>query len=254
MKSRLVILLLLISFTASAQVHFIAHRGASFDAPENTVASAELAWEKGADAVEIDIYLSKDNRVIVTHDENTIRTTGESHIISETNSDVLRHLDNGSWKDSKYAGEKLPFVEEIIETVPNEKTLVVEVKCGSEVLPALKDAIDQSGKISQIVFIGFGWQTILDTKQMFPDNACYWLASTKNELKAKIDLPEMANLDGINLYSTSVDAEIMEMAKSKGLDVLVWTVDDPEEAKRVANLGVSGITTNRPQWLKEQMN
>jgi len=65
---------------------------------ENTVASANLAWEKGADGVEVDIYLTKDNKVICIHDSNTKRTTGQDHKVAETESKKLRKLDAGSFK------------------------------------------------------------------------------------------------------------------------------------------------------------
>jgi len=82
--------ILFIFYMLPAQVQIIAHRGASYLAPENTVASATLAWELGADAVEVDIYLSSDNKVLCLHDENTRRTTGEDYSIKETSSQILR--------------------------------------------------------------------------------------------------------------------------------------------------------------------
>jgi glycerophosphoryl diester phosphodiesterase len=112
-----------------AQNTFIAHRGASYLAPENTMASAKLAWEMGADAVEIDIHLSKDNRIMVIHDSDTKRTCSEKKnlIIEKTPSILLRDLDAGSWKGAEFKGEKIPYLTEIIETVPEGKTLVVEI-------------------------------------------------------------------------------------------------------------------------------
>ncbi|NCB09561.1 MAG: glycerophosphodiester phosphodiesterase, partial [Bacteroidia bacterium] len=74
MKLQFTLIFILFVLTSFSQNTIIAHRGASFDAPENTVASAKLGWEQGADAVEIDIYLSKDNRVMVIHDKDTKRT------------------------------------------------------------------------------------------------------------------------------------------------------------------------------------
>ncbi|MDA3818126.1 MAG: glycerophosphodiester phosphodiesterase family protein, partial [Prolixibacteraceae bacterium] len=140
--SILVLVTLIISGTgnmAKAQNTFIAHRGASYLAPENTLASAKLAWELGVDAVEVDVYLSADNRVMVIHDKTTKRTSGDgtNYKVAKTNSDVLRTIDVGSYKSEKYSGEKIPFIEEIIETVPDKKTLVIEIKYGAEVLPVL---------------------------------------------------------------------------------------------------------------------
>ncbi len=231
---------------------FIAHRGASYLAPENTVASAKLAWELGADAVELDIHLSADHCIMVHHDATTKRQTGTNLKIKESTSEELRKLDAGSFKDAKYAGEKIPFLEEIIETVPVGKNLVIEIKCEQEVLPFLKKTIDASNKIKQMVFIAFDWETIVATKALFPDNKCYWLSSAKAAIESRIEQAASANI-GLDLGYAAIDETLMKRAKELKLDVLCWTVDKPEVAQEMVKLGVSGITTNRPAWLKEQM-
>lgn len=255
MKTQTTILFLFLSMGLMGQQTFIAHRGASFLAPENTVASAELAWELGADAVEIDVYLTKDNRVMAMHDKNTKRTSGgkKSFVMSETPSLVLRELEVGSWKDSKFRGEKIPFISEIIETVPDGKKLVVEIKSGSEILPHLKEEIESSGKSEQMIYICFGWETILEAKKTFPENSCYWLSSSRQGLKKKMQEAAEAGLEGVNLSYRIIDEEVMEWAGQLNLEVLTWTVDDPEVAQKLTGMGVSAITTNRPAWLKEEM-
>jgi glycerophosphoryl diester phosphodiesterase len=249
------ILLALFTLRLTAQQTFIAHRGASYLAPENTVAAANLAWELGSDAVEVDVFLSLDNRVMVIHDKDTKRTAAgkKNMVIKDSPSLVLRELDVGSWKDSKYKGEKIPFISEIIATVPDGKLLVIEIKVGSEILPHLKREIEKSGKLDQMVFISFGWETILDTKKEFPNNKCYWLSSSKQGLKTKIDEAAKAGLEGINLHYNIVDEEVMRMAAARNLEVLVWTVNDPVIAKKMTDMGVKAITTDRPRWLKEEM-
>jgi glycerophosphoryl diester phosphodiesterase len=240
--------------TAKSQVAIIAHRGASFLAPENTVASAKLGWELGADAVEIDIHLSKDNRVMVHHDKTTKRQTGTNLNIKESSSDELRMLDAGSFKGEQYEGEKIPFLEEIVPIIPKGKMLVIEIKCDSEVIPVMKEIIEASGKKDQIMFISFGWQTIIDTKKAFPGNKCYWLSSVAPDVKLKIKDAAKKGLDGLDLRNTIIDEKVMKQANKLGLEMLCWTVDDPQEARRMIALGVQGITTNRPGWLREQLN
>ena len=255
MKLQITILLLFFAMSAFTQNMFIAHRGASYLAPENTVAAAKLAWELGADAVECDIYLTADNHVMVIHDKDTKRTcSGKKNLpISDSPSLLLRDLDAGSWKDEKYKGEKIPFLSEIIKTVPKGKILVVEIKCDSNVLPHLKRVVNESGKADQMVFIAFDWNTIVKTKKIFPDNKCYWLSSSKSAVKRKIPEAVSEGLDGVNLNHGIIDDEIFGLAKGHNLEVLAWTVDDPVEAKRLNELGVMKITTNRPKWLKEQL-
>ena len=255
MKLIITSLFTLMALSMIAQTRFIAHRGASYLAPENTVASAKLAWELGADAVEVDVHLAKDNRVMVIHDSDTKRTcSGKKNLKIEDNpSMLLRDLDAGSWKGEEFKGEKIPFLSEIIETVPADKTLVVEIKCGEEVLRPISLLLEKSGKADQITFICFDWKVILEAKNQFPENKCFWLSSTKTGLAKKMKEAEENRLDGVNLRYSVIDEEVMKLAKEHNMDVLTWTVDDPKEAKRLAELGVSGITTNRPKWLKEEM-
>lgn len=238
---------------ANSQVKIIAHRGASYLAPENTVASAELAWEKGADAVEVDIYLTKDNKVIGIHDANTRRTTGQDYKVSETDSGVLRTLDAGSFKDPEYKGEKLPFLKEIIKTVPKGKELVVEIKCKSEILPFLEKEVKRYQKKIVFTFICFDFKTISDTKKVFPSNSCYWLCSNAELLENTFSQVAPAGLEGVSLSWNIINENVIRKAADLNLEVYSWTVDDPAEAKRLITLGVKGITTNRPGWLREQI-
>ncbi len=255
MKIIYTLTLLLLGMNLFAQNTFIAHRGASYLAPENTVASAKLAWKLGADAVEVDVHLSKDNRVMVIHDKDTKRTcSGKKNLeIAKTPSILLRDLDAGIWKGEEFKGEKIPYISEIIEIIPPGKSLVIEIKCGKEAIPALLRSIEKSDKKEQIIFICFDWKIILAAHKAFPENKCYWLSSLKPGLKKKISQAHKEGLTGINLKHSIVNEEIVAFAKENELEVLSWTVDDATEAKRIAAIGVSGITTNRPQWLKEEM-
>jgi len=248
-----VILAVTMNITIHAQVKIIAHRGASFVAPENTVTSAKLAWQSGADAVECDIYLSKDNKIICSHDANTKRTSGQSFIISETNSGKLRKLDVGSFKDEKYKGEKLPFLDDIIQTVPAGKELVIEIKCGSEVLPFLEKIIRKYEKDIIFTFIAFDLQTITDTKKIFPEKCCYLLCGSEDSLNTNINKAAEAGLNGISLTYSIINGKVMQIANELNLEVYAWTVDNPDEAKRLISLGIKGITTNRPGWLNEKL-
>lgn len=237
-----------------AQVEIIAHRGASYLAPENTVAASRLAWELGSDAVECDIYLSKDNKIMCIHDANTLRTTGRDYTVKDTGSDILRTLDAGAFKGKEFTGEKIPFLEEIIQVVPEGKELVVELKCGPEVLPYLKKVIKKYGKNKSFVFIAFNLNTITETKKVFPRNPCYWLCSNKDLLEQNFPEAKKSGLEGVSLMYRIIDKDIMNIASDMELEVYTWTVNDPEEANRLISLGVKGITSDRPGWLREQID
>lgn len=246
----------------SAKTQFIAHRGASYLAPENTVASAELGWAKQADAVEVDVYLSSDGQVVVIHDKTTKRTSGEELEVAKSTAEQLRRLDVGSFKNESYAGEKIPLLSEVIATVPAKRRLFVEIKCGPEVLPALEQAIDASGKRKQIVIIGFGFDTVVASKQRMPDLPTYWLAGTKKDKETEAWLPHSTtlvdqlagtDLDGLNVHWAGVTEEFAQAVRKAKLGLYVWTVNDPVEAARLVKLGVDGITTDRPGWLRKEL-
>src|SRR3954468_15593010 len=116
----------------------IAHRGASRDAPENTLAAVRLAWAQHADAVEIDVHLTRDGRLAVIHDPDTQRTTGVPRIVAQSTFAELSELDAGAWKNARFAGEKIPALEDVLAVVPDGKRLFVEIKGGPEVVPELR--------------------------------------------------------------------------------------------------------------------
>ena len=258
-------LVVLISFSASwlDAVEIIAHRGASRDAPENTVASFMLGWQQQADAGELDIYLTKDRQIVVIHDADTKRTTDTSGAVATRTLAELRTLDAGSWKGPQWKGEKLPTLGEALQTVPQGKRMFIEIKCGPAVLPVLEGVLQACGKKpEQLVLIGFNYATMAKAKQTFPDMAVYWLVSYEKD-KRTGELPDLdalvrkaktARFDGLDLdYKFSIDSAFVAKLKESGLPLYVWTVDDAAVAARLVAAGVQGITTNRPGWLREQL-
>jgi glycerophosphoryl diester phosphodiesterase len=244
------------------EVEIIAHRGASYLAPENTVAAAQLAWAKGADAVEVDVHLSQDGRVMVIHDGTTEHTAGEDLAVAATPSSRLRRLDVGSFKDAGFAGERIPFLSEIIATVPPGRKLFVEIKCGPEILSPLENVIEASGKRARIVIIGFDLETVKAAKRLMPDVPTYWLvAANKDERTDEwiphdprlVDEVTSSGLDGLNVHWAGVTKAFAERVRAAGIGLYVWTANDPVEAKRLARLGVKGITTDRPGWLRTRL-
>jgi len=256
------LLLLVIAGCSTTQVEYIAHRGASGLAPENTVSSALLAWQLGADAVEIDVYLSADNRVVVIHDADTKRVSGVDLKVDQTDARTLRTLDVGAWKDEKYTGEKVPFLEEIVETLPEGKRLFIEIKCGKEIIPHLEKIVNSSGKRRQITIISFHFDVLTNSKKQIPDIPAYWLIGTQRDDQTKEFLPhdpewitkaKENNIDGLNVHYAGVDEAFMKAIRAAKQDLYVWTINDPVQAKRLIDLGIKGITTDRPSWLRLQL-
>ena len=241
-------------------VEIIAHRGASYDAPENTMASVALGWQRHAN-VEVDTYLSKDNRMVVIHDASTKRTAGVELKVKDATADQLRALDVGSFKAEKFAGEHIPLLAEVVNSIPPGQMLYIEIKCGREILPQLHQLLVDSGKRSQVVIIGFDLETVAESKKLI-DVPTYWLKGTEKDKKTEQWIPHDPQLvqtakdnglDGLDVHFAGVTEDLVRAAKAAGQKLYVWTVDDPEEAKRLVGLGVDGITTNRPDWLRDRL-
>jgi glycerophosphoryl diester phosphodiesterase len=245
-------------------VEFVAHRGESADAPENTMAAFRLAWERGDPAIELDVHLTSDGKLVVSHDADTERTTGVHRVIHESTLAELRALDAGRWKGERWAGERMPTLEEALATIPEGARCFIEIKVGPEAVPAVARAVRASGKRpEQLAIIGFDLDAVAEAKRQLPDIPAYYLASfrqdsTTGEWTPGIDelirQAKAAGLDGLDLsYRGPLDAGSARRIREAGLELYVWTVDDPEVARRMIELGVDGITTNRADWLEREV-
>ena len=238
-------------------VEIVGHRGASWDAPENTVSAMKLAWEQGADAAEFDVYLTQDGKIVACHDKDTKRTAGIVKVIAQTTLADLRTLDVGTWKNAKFAGERIPTLEEMLATVPAGKKVYIEVKCGPEIVPELNRVLQTTQlKPAQTPVICFNSAVVAAVKTLRPDVPAYWLVSLKDETKAAdlIAKAKEIHADGLDLSANDkLTQEFATQIRGAGLRLDVWTVNDPAVARRMIQIGVQGITTDRPAWLREQL-
>jgi glycerophosphoryl diester phosphodiesterase len=244
-------------------VEIIAHRGASFDAPENTLAAFKLGLKQKADANECDVYLTKDGKIVVIHDGDTARTVGVTNKISAHTLKQLRKLEVGQWGQWKGKGfsERIPLLSEVLRLTPKGKRLFIEIKCGPEILPELERVLHRAGKQpAQTAIIGFGYETVRQAKARFPKLEVSWLVSSDKEKKFPaieelIQKAKAAGLDGLDLnHGFPIDKAFVQKVHAAGLKLYTWTVDDPEVARKEADAGVDGITTNRPEWLRAQLH
>ena len=243
----------------------VAHRGASHDAPENTLAAFLEAWRQGADAIEGDFRLTKDGRIVCMHDETTGRTAGADLVAAKSTLAQLRQLDVGSWKGGRWAGERIPTIEEVLATVPEGKKVFFEIKSGLEILPPLKEAIGRSKvKPEQCVIIAFDTGVIAEAKRRLPGTKTLWLTFYGRDpqtgqwspsLQQVLATLQEANADGLDTSAQPcVDRSFVEALRAKNLEIHVWTVDDLATASRFQGLGARSLTTNRPGWLREQLH
>jgi len=247
----------------SSGVEIVGHRGASYDAPENSLSSMKLAWEQRADAIEFDLWLTSDGKIAVFHDATTKRYDGQNRKVSDLTLSELQQLDIGKIKGDPYVGEKMPSLEESLATIPEKRRAVIELKCGPEILPEFVRVIRASKKpASQLCVISFNYETVKESRKLLPELEHYLLAGYKKdaatgkmpEIEPLIEQAREAQLTGLDLQFTwPFTPEFVSKIRGAGLKLIAWTVDDPEVAGKLATLGVDGITTNRPAWLREQL-
>jgi glycerophosphoryl diester phosphodiesterase len=240
----------------------IGHRGSSYVAPENTLASFQLGWEETT-ICELDIQPTLDGRLLVIHDASAKRTTGTDFAIAEHSLSELQQLDAGSWKGLQWRGEKLPSLEEAITAMPADKRLLIEIKAGPEVIPELSRVIHASGKEKQLLLQSFFYPACVEARKAFPNIPVYLLIASQQDLLTRAWWPTMdeailkaktAGLDGINVSDTAlVHAAAVQKIHSAGLKVHVWTIDKLNDAKKLLDLEVDGLITNRPGWMKAQL-
>lgn len=239
----------------------IAHRGASYDAPENTLAAVQLAWEQDADGVEVDIQLSRDGHVVVFHDEDTTRFDANGRNVRDLTLDELRRLDVGSHKGERWQGERIPLLSDVLSHIPPGKVILIEIKCGPEIIPALQRDISNCSLAAEyVIFIGFHRETMQAVKthlsgypalrlyEFYRDPIKGW--SPKAE--AMIAEVREDGLDGLDVsHGPAIDSHFVRKVHESELPLFVWTVNDRQEANTLQNLGVAGITTDLPLWLRQ---
>ncbi|MBL8898278.1 MAG: peptidylprolyl isomerase [Planctomycetes bacterium] len=236
----------------------IAHRGASVQAPENTRAANELAWQLGAHGLETDVRLTADQRIVCLHDESLKRTTGLDRPVHALTYEELRALDAGSWKGPAFAGEPIPLLEEVLAATPRGKTFFLEVKAGGEIVPHLKKVLDASDRRDQVSLIGFDFEVLRQLRAALPDVPILWLVGAPRDARTKSPGPidpqcvrraAEAGFQGLNVDHRGVTAPLVAAAEAAGQELFVWTVNDPAEAQRLLSLGVTAFTTDVPDLL-----
>lgn len=218
-----------------------AHRGASHDAPENSLRAFRLGWAQGADGAELDVHLSRDGRIIVCHDPDTLRTTGRSRVIAQTGSEQLRDL---------------PLLGDVVAELPAGRELLVEIKCGAPIVPALVAARPDPARIR---FLSFDREVLAAVKRALPAHQCLW--NVEPPLLRAHDDPEKliasclgSDFAGVSLgWHAGITAPLLRRVREAGLQVAVWTVDRADIAAGCERLGVDLLMTNEPGRIREAL-
>jgi len=258
------LLLLALLFSSSATnasdspVKIIAHRGASAYSPENTLAAFRLALEMNADGVELDVHVSADSKLMVIHDPHTGRT-GNKHLnIVETHSDELRTLDVGSWKGEAWQGEIIPFLEEALSLIPQDKHLFIECKSKDPqaFLGALSKLWDEHrDRLESSTFISFYAPILVALKKEKPHLTTLLLIEDHLTLEAYTHLVSNethAPFNGIGIdESLPINEAWIKLIKAQSQILSVWTVNTPQSANDYHTWGFHYVTTDKPDLIRK---
>ena len=243
----------------------IGHRGASADAPENTLASFQLGLEQGADAIEGDFRITKDGHIVCIHDADGNRTLRRNLKVANRTLKDLRQGSAGKWKGATWADEKIPTLPEVLDLLPDGKPLYLEVKVGVEFLKPLAALIQERNiPTSQLILISYSQPFLKAFKEQFPQYKAYWILKfVRNppvvgphtpKVETVIKTVRDLGVDGIDCRAQShVNEALVDKLNTANIPFLVWTVNDLETAQRFTQLGAIGLTTDRPGWLREQL-
>lgn len=239
----------------------IGHRGAAGEAPENTLASFELALRHGADGIEFDVQLSSDGVPMVIHDARLTRTTSGNGWVHEHRASVLRRLDAGSWFNrrhrlrarERYAGARIPLLAEVLQWVKARQCLAfVEIKdLRPDVAAKVLQEIERAGVWHLTRMLSFDLPTLQQAREL-SEQVRLGLDFSGRLLPVRRALAFGAEV--LLPYWAIASRRLIRRAHLEGLKVIPWTVNYPLHMRRKILDGVDGLITNYPARLTEVLN
>jgi glycerophosphoryl diester phosphodiesterase len=250
---------------AKVLTQVVAHRGASAEAPENTLAAVRRAVAVDADHVEIDVQRTKDGALVVVHDTTLVRTTDVRRVfprrapwlVGDFTADEIARLDAGSWWSPHHARERVPTLEEVVEVLrPTRTGLLLEVKATAlhpglaadvaAALDGIRGYVDEAVAARRLVVQSFDHDAMRQHKQLVPAVPVGALGTP-----GIAELGALATwADEVNPAHWSVNQRFVDTVHRHGMRCQVWTVNRSAHLRRALGLGVDGVTTNHPLDLR----
>ena len=215
-----------------------AHRGSSAIHPENTLRAFRHALAIGVDGIELDVHATADGTPVVIHDRDVGRTTDGTGYVDQIPLARLETFDAGH-------GERVPTLAEILELVGDAAHLDIEIK-GTRIEHAVLDVLAEYPAVRWAIS-SFAWDTLRTVRRLDPVAEVWPLAERVGDDLFTI-AAELAS-PAVSLFTGAYTAENAAKLRDAGLGVIVWTVNDPREARRIADLGAFALCTDDPQRL-----
>jgi glycerophosphoryl diester phosphodiesterase len=237
----------------------IAHRGDSFHRPENTLAAIAGALELGAIAVEIDVQLTRDGRVVVIHDPTLERTTNGHGDVRQMTLAEVRAVSAGypNRFGDAWAGERVPTLGEALGLLRDRARALVEIKSesvtadatgGVEALTAAE--IRHAGMAERVALISFDQRAVLRLRQLAPEmtrGRIFGRASADAVLREAAE----AGCELVMPHKSQLGDELVRRVHAAELKLATWVVDEPAELRQLARFDLYGVGSNRPGVLLE---
>ncbi|MBR6531783.1 MAG: glycerophosphodiester phosphodiesterase [Clostridia bacterium] len=232
----------------------IAHRGFSGKYPENTILAFQKAIEAGADGAELDVHLTKDNVLVVIHDETINRTTGEEGFVADYTYDEISKFDaSASFKDV-YGFNKIPTLREYFELVKPVDGFItnIELKTGINEYPGIETAVFELIKEfsleDRIIISSFNHYSVMRFKAIAPGIKCGYL--TGDWIYNFGEYTKNRGVECVHPGFNSLNSNSVAEIKANGVQINTWTVNEAEHVERLYKLGVDSVITNYPDMAK----
>ena len=243
----------------------IGHRGAAGHAPENTLTSIKLAMELGANTIEIDLRQTKDGVPVAIHDSDVDRTTDGCGSVYDFTFDEIQKLDAGSWFDEKYAGEKIPSLQEVIEVISDTTLLIIEFKGGLGTYDNIEQhtlkIIHEANLSNRVILKSFD-PNQLDSLKTLNNNIpllyvyavripwLHMIIDTGISFGSVFDL----DVEYLQPHIWFLSKSFVEDAQKNQFRIIAWGVNDTDDIKETINFGVDGIETDYPDRVYKLIN
>lgn len=251
-----------INSTSNHKVIVTGHRGAAGYAPENTLASVQKAIDLGVDRIEIDIHQTKDNVVVVIHDDDVDRTTNGKGKVSDLTFEELQLLDAGSFFDSAFKDERIPSLEEVIRLVDGQSDLIIEFKYGNEVYPGIEENVTQLIQMYNAqdwtIVHSFNTKVLENMHAKLPELRLHKLFIVQFRFSpfyydtglSLFDPEDYPYIEEYSINEYFANSAILNKLHGMGKKVNVWTVNNPKRIEAYKSMGIDGIISNYPDLIQ----
>jgi glycerophosphoryl diester phosphodiesterase len=243
---------------AGAPPLVVAHRGASRDAPENTMAAFRSAWSAGVSWMETDVQPTADLVPVLLHDDTVDRTTDGTGAVRALTAREVAALDAGGWHSAAHAGERVPRLADLTGTLDAARSLLLEIKGEHtrEQVAAEIDVVRASGWDSRVLLQSFEVPALRHVRSLQPDRPVGLLVEELHDDPVAVCAELGAVTYNPDHAAVLDDPAVVDRLHAAGIAVMVYTVDDPADWARLDRIGVDAVITNTPAemlaWLSSR--